>query len=123
MSSPEGETRPNTHAEGEAYVPGDDRPTTRKNRHRASTRTRVRPGAAPEDERLLEFRGLFHDYLDPQWLPDAVLLRHEHWRTHREEHRLAAGRHLCHPGRALDGRDRVRLPDRRRPLLLVGQAG
>ena len=73
--------------------------------------------------RVLELRRLVHDHLDPVRLPDPVRVRHEHRRP--RDHRLGladrrADDAVRRPGH---GRGLLQLPDRRRPVLLVGQAG
>ena len=83
---------------------------------------RLRAGALPRDGRVPELRDQLHDHLDPRRLPDVVLPRVPVGRPGRGHVGLADRRPLHDVRRALDGRDRLDLPDGRRPLLLVVEA-
>ena len=82
----------------------------------------LRAGALPRDGRVPQLRHQLHDHLDPRGVPDVV---HDRLRARwpgRGDLGLAARRAHEHDHRALDGGDRVGVPDRGRPLLLGVEA-
>ena len=83
----------------------------------------LRAGTAPPDVRVLQLRRVVHDHLDPVRLPHPVRLRHAHRRPGRHRLGLAVRRRHDPVRRPVDGRGVLQLPDRRRAVLLVGQAG
>ena len=99
------------------------RPEPPRRRHLPAAPAGLRAGAGAAHVRVLQLRGLLHDHLDPVRLPDALRVRHEHRRPRRHRLGLADRRSddpLRRPGH---GRGLLQLPDRRRPLLLGGEAG
>ena len=94
-----------------------------RRRRADAPQTRLRAGAVPGDRRLPELRHLVHDHLDPGGLPDVVLHRVQQRRPDRHLLGLAARRPDEHDRLARDGGDRLCVPHRRRPGLLVVEAG
>ena len=88
-----------------------------------AARAGLRPGALAADERVLELRDLVHDHLDPVRDADPVLPGHQLRRSGGGGLRLADRLRLRDHRRARDGRDRLEVPDRGRPLLLGVQDG
>ena len=87
-------------------------------RRAPASQARLRASALPRDGRVLELRHLLHDHLDSRGLLDVVLHRVPVGRPGRDHLGLAARRLHVHHRRARDGRDRLDVPHRRRPLLL-----
>src|SRR4029079_11189827 len=83
---------------------------------------RLRAGALPRDGRLSELRDLVHDHLDPGGMPHVLLDRVRPGRPRLDHLGLAPRRPDERERRPVDGGDRLGLPDRRRPLLLVLEA-
>ena len=80
---------------------------------------RVQAGALPGDERLQQLLDQLHDHLDPRGLPDLVLPRFPVGRSGRRDLGLDRRRNRYDVRCALDGGDRVDVPDCWRPVLLV----
>ena len=101
---------------------GTDDPARARRRHPAGRRrpapARLRAGAVPLDGRVQQLRDQLQHHHDPDRRGHPVRLRPGLGRHGRRHDRLAAGHGLRPRHRRLDGRDRVRLPDRRRPVLL-----
>ena len=94
-----------------------------RRRYEKAPRARVRPRAAAADERVLELRGVVHHHLHPVGLSDGIRHRHDQRGPRRHDVGVDPRRVDDAGRRARHGRGVLRLPHRRRPLLLVGEAG
>ena len=96
----------------------DARRSTQQQRRRGTEAPRLRAGAAAPHGRVLQFRDLVLDHLHPRGRHHVAPARDLRDRRRRGGHRLARRRRVLADRRAVHGRGRVRVSDRRRALSL-----
>src|SRR5688572_3853288 len=87
-------------------------------RRRRPSQARLRAAIVPRDGRLLQFRNLLFDYLGAHRRGAALRLRAEIRGTDYQHRRMASRQPLYAMRRREHGRARLRVPDRRRIVLL-----